>query len=300
MDALEIVAWAMLVASSILAIAAVLAAVQQSQAYRRSKTSVFHADAGRCLAAIAKLSQSLPRLSRDQVRSELRQIAERARPAAGSDDLAAVLEYLLENVRHHVADIDAVAAGAHGVILARQRRLERGGQRLCGYLVKLGPWAGLTGTLAGVRESLAAFVRSLGAVQEFAAGFATAIDTTVFGILIAVVAFTTSRGIWAPLVEAQHAELTEHAIAAMTHLKRIYSHLSDDDGPSGGPRDTGRPPTPPGPSPVSAAASAESSAANEVDARGGSNGGTRCLTNVIRTVCSQQVPTAMKTWTSRT
>lgn len=237
MDALEIIAWSMLIASSILAVAAVLAAVQQWWLYRCSKTSIVHANASRCLASIKKLSQSLPHVSRNHVQSELRHIAKRAQLSCESDGLAALLVYLLENVRHHLADIDAVAAGAHGVIHVQQRRLERGGQRLCGYLVKLGPWAGLTGTLAGVRVSLAAFVRSLGAVQEFAAGFATAIDTTVLGILVAVVAFTTSRGIWAPLVETQHTELTEQAVVALTHLKRIYAYLQNDGGtPTGSKR----------------------------------------------------------------
>lgn len=254
MDALEFIAWSMLIASSILAVAALLAAIQQWWSDRRSKTSIVHANAIRCLASIKKLSQSLPHVSRDHVQGELRQITERAQRLCESDSLAAILVYLLENVRHHLADIDAVAAGARGVIHAQQRRLERGGQRLCGYLVKLGPWAGLTGTLAGVRESLAAFVRSLGAVQEFAAGFATAIDTTVLGILVAVVAFTTSRGIWAPLVELQHTELTEQAMAALTDLKRIYAHLQCDGGTPNGPKRDAPSPSPKASSPASAVA----------------------------------------------
>jgi biopolymer transport protein ExbB/TolQ len=248
MDALEIIAWSMLIGSSILAVAEALAAVQQWWSYRRSKTSIVHANACLCLASITQLSQSIPHLNQDHVQSELRHIAERVQLSCESDGLAALLVYLIENVRHHLADIDAVAAGAHGVIHAQQRRLERGGQRLCGYLVKLGPWAGLTGTLAGVRESLGAFVRSLGAVQEFAAGFATAIDTTVLGILVAVVAFTTSRGIWAPLIEVQHTELTEQAMVALMHLKRIYAYLQDEDGTPNGPKQDSSSPSPKVPS----------------------------------------------------
>lgn len=224
----EILAWTLLFASSIAALAALLAAVQARYSRHRSKQSAGQLESDRCLGNLQQLATTLQKMSREQIFLQLRNLQRRVQALGSRNGTAAILDYLLDVPPSHFNDSQAVLSGVRGVVAAELRRLERGGQRLCGYLIKVGPWAGLTGTLVGVRGSLAAFVKNVAAVQEFAAGFATAIDTTVWGVLIAVAAFTTSRWLWGPIVEGLSSELVDNATTAFNSLKRIYHHLDDD------------------------------------------------------------------------
>lgn len=229
MTFLEITAWLLLLSSSILALAGLFAAMQAKLNRRSEKRSAGQNEAECCFGNLQQLAGALDRMSRDQVSDQLRNLQRHVHEFRRTNGLAAVLHFLLETMPN---DAQTILNGVRGIISAEQRRLERGGQRLCGFLIKLGPWAGLMGTLVGVRASLAAFVNNLTAINEFAAGFATAIDTTIFGILIAVVSFSTTKWIWVPLLEDVSCELAEHGTVAFACINRIRGYLDDGDSAS--------------------------------------------------------------------
>jgi biopolymer transport protein ExbB/TolQ len=228
MNPWEVLAWTILLIGSILTVAALLAALRQRRVFQLRKSDTSYACADKCLARLQQLAHASPSKDPEQLRAELKGISRAVRPYREREALVAVLAYLLENVPHHLADRDTLAAGLRNVMSIWQRRMERGGLRLCGYLIKLGPWAGLAGTLVGVRASLGLFVGNITAVNKFVSGFATAIDTTIWGVAIAIVALTTIKAIWVPLLERQHAEVTEYAVAALMSLNRIYRDIGGD------------------------------------------------------------------------
>lgn len=81
------------------------------------------------------------------------------------------------------------------------RELDRGTQRLAGFLTKTAPLMGLGGTLTGISESMHAFGGNSDSPQMIVHGFAVAIETTLFGIFVAMICLLTSRLLWQPLLD---------------------------------------------------------------------------------------------------
>ena len=105
-------------------------------------------------------------------------------------------------------------------------KLERGAVRLCGLVARTAPLLGLAGTLVGVQMALSAFAQSATEPQMVLEGFATAILTTLAGILVALLCLATSRLLWEPLIRKTMHDLMEMALmlkAAMWEVEKVIA-----------------------------------------------------------------------------
>jgi len=90
--------------------------------------------------------------------------------------------------------------------------LERGVVHLCGLVARTAPLLGLAGTLVGVQMALSAFARNSTEPQLVLEGFATAIGTTLVGILVALFCLATSRLFWQPLIRKTMHDFMDTAL----------------------------------------------------------------------------------------
>jgi len=104
-------------------------------------------------------------------------------------------------------------------------RLERGVICLCSFLARTAPLAGLAGTLVGIQQALGMFA-STGDPQSVISGFAVAIETTLIGVLIAMMALSTSRLLWEPPLKRRMDQLLEFALAAQPIVEAIMRRIA--------------------------------------------------------------------------
>lgn len=79
--------------------------------------------------------------------------------------------------------------------------------RICALLTKAAPLLGLAATLSGVSSSLEQFVEHPGNPQLFVRGFAVAIQGTLWGVFVSLIALTTVRAIRIPDLAAYRRRL---------------------------------------------------------------------------------------------
>jgi len=80
------------------------------------------------------------------------------------------------------------------------REVDCGGRTLAAFVTKTAPLLGLAGTLLGISASLSSFSSNPEASEEIISGFAMAITTTLWGVMIACLAMVTSRLVWQPAI----------------------------------------------------------------------------------------------------
>ena len=136
------------------------------------------------------------------------------------DGAARVLCCLL--ARH--GDYDAVEA----TVALHVGRSERGAIRLCSFLARTAPLAGLAGTLVGIQEALGEFALT-GDPQSVIGGFATAIQTTEIGVFVAITALITSRLLWEPPLKRRTSQLLEFALTAKPLIGDILARISREN-----------------------------------------------------------------------
>ena len=107
-------------------------------------------------------------------------------------------------------------------------KLERGAVRLCGLVARTAPLLGLAGTLVGVQMALSAFAQSATEPQLVLEGFATAILTTLAGILVALLCLATSRLLWEPLIRKTMHDLMEMALTLKADLWEVEQLIVKD------------------------------------------------------------------------
>jgi biopolymer transport protein ExbB/TolQ len=207
--------WTLLIGESVTAVALLFAAVS----FRlRHPKRLRHASE----SAVAILAE-MQRVGGGQFSLESRRIVSwidelKQTASKQTDGFSGVLRYLLSPQAEH--------AGIESVIALHLGQMERGAIRLCSFLAKTAPLAGLGGTLLGVSDALKAFAAKPGDPSVVIGGFATAIDTTLVGILITFVCLGTSRLIWEPLLSKTLGELMEHALLLKSHLGQLRSKIT--------------------------------------------------------------------------
>jgi hypothetical protein len=77
--------------------------------------------------------------------------------------------------------------------------LDRGATRINTFLAKTAPMLGLAGTLAGISLSMSQFEQRSAEPEVIIHGFAVAIETTLFGIFVAILCMASNRLLWQPL-----------------------------------------------------------------------------------------------------
>lgn len=80
------------------------------------------------------------------------------------------------------------------------RMVDGGARSYAAFLSKTAPLLGLAGTLLGISEALMSFSGDSSSQNLIIRGFAIAIGTTLWGILIAFAAMFASRLIWQPVI----------------------------------------------------------------------------------------------------
>ncbi|MEY2724942.1 MAG: MotA/TolQ/ExbB proton channel family [Planctomycetota bacterium] len=78
-------------------------------------------------------------------------------------------------------------------------RLDQGISRLNSLLTRTAPLVGLAGTLAGISASMARFQQRTSNPDVLVAGFALAIETTLYGIFVTCACLTADRLFWQKL-----------------------------------------------------------------------------------------------------
>lgn len=123
------------------------------------------------------------------------------------------------------SELDAIV----GQILHRE---EHGAVGLCMLLTKAAPLTGLAGMLGGVATALFAYAHSGNDPQQFIAGFSVSILATFWGVMIALVALFTARGIWFPYLTSLRNDLFAEGRRASRRIAADQVHSSCPTGTS--------------------------------------------------------------------
>ncbi len=140
--------------------------------------------------------------------------------------------------------------------------LDRGATRINTFLAKTAPLLGLAGTLAGISLSMSQFEEQSAEPRVIIHGFAVAIETTLFGIFVAILCMASNRLLWQPL-QQEAAEIwgdLERGLL-LANTPRIPASVAGQNRAARNQK-TGKPPVPtpaapaanpsPGPQPVAA------------------------------------------------
>lgn len=131
------------------------------------------------------------------------------RPVSGGLD--AVVDYLKEPGAEH--------AGIQAIVSLHVCRLERGAIRVCAFLAKCAPLAGLAGTLVGVAQALSHFSQQPDNPQPVIQGFATALGTTLAGIAVSFVSLG-AKAVWENVLIKTMGVLLEASLIVKARLNR--------------------------------------------------------------------------------
>lgn len=93
-------------------------------------------------------------------------------------------------------------------------QVDGGARSLAAFLSSTSGLLGLAGTLIGISSALMSFSADAGSPEPIITGFATAMGTTLWGVLIAFTAIFTSRLIWQPAINNAEAALTRLLLVA--------------------------------------------------------------------------------------
>lgn len=170
------------------------------------------------LHRLARLALSKPQ----HIAMGLRAAKDRARLHKDVDGLGTVLD--------HVLNGGSSAFGVETVIGQVLSREDKGAIGICTLLTKSGPLAGLAGMLVGVSQALSQYLNSGCSPQTFIAGFAVSIMATFWGVMIALMALFTARGLWLPHLARLRQRLLEQTavatdlVAEIRDQKAAYEH----------------------------------------------------------------------------
>ncbi len=205
--ALEFTFWAILLIESLLGFACLLAGISFWWKARKNRTDAITlaSTALNDVKAIAGTEADWKNESQravliDRCRSEL---------AKREDGFGRVL--------HCLFTPKAEQAGIEALIGLHVHRLERGAIRLCGFLARTAPLAGLAGTILGVQQALNAFAANPGDTDAVISGFATALGTTLVGIVIAF-ACLIPKAVWEAVLTNSMGVLLEAALIVKSDI----------------------------------------------------------------------------------
>lgn len=134
----------------------------------------------------------------------------------------------VSNIVHTLLTKNSGKTEVEAIIQAHIDAVERGALRLCAFLAKTAPLAGLAGTLIGVQNSLSAFSKQADSPQLVISGFATALLTTLSGVFTAILCVTVSRLIWEPGLQKTISYLTEFNLTAQSYILEIKQKLESE------------------------------------------------------------------------
>jgi biopolymer transport protein ExbB/TolQ len=100
-------------------------------------------------------------------------------------------------------------------------RADQGAIRLCGFLAKTAPLAGLAGTLLGVQAALSAFSTNRTDPGLIVAGFSTALQTTLAGVLVAFMCMGTSRLLIEPRLKRTALSIFDMAMGLALRIESV-------------------------------------------------------------------------------
>ena len=109
-------------------------------------------------------------------------------------------------------------------------KTERGADRVCSFIARTAPLAGLAGTLVGVQAALSAFSADRADPNHVISGFATAIQTTLAGIFVAFLCLATSRLLFEPRLKKTAIEIFEMAMRLRTSILAVVTQTRDKPG----------------------------------------------------------------------
>ncbi len=125
----------------------------------------------------------------------------------------------IENLLTNLVGSVGIGHSEHSAVLSGLIRqllglTDNGARSLAIFLCKTAPLLGLAGTLIGISSALAAFSADAGSPEPIIAGFATAMGTTLWGILIAFAAIFSSRVLWQPAIAQTEAAISQLLLIA--------------------------------------------------------------------------------------
>jgi biopolymer transport protein ExbB/TolQ len=109
-------------------------------------------------------------------------------------------------------------------------KTERGADRVCSFIARTAPLAGLAGTLIGVQAALSAFSADRADPNHVISGFATAVQTTLAGIFVAFMCLATSRLLFEPRLKKTAIEIFEMAMRLRASILAVVTPTQDKPG----------------------------------------------------------------------
>ena len=109
-------------------------------------------------------------------------------------------------------------------------KTERGADRVCSFIARTAPLAGLAGTLVGVQAALSAFSADRADPNHVISGFATAIQTTLAGIFVAFLCLATSRLLFEPRLKKTAIEIFDMAMRLRASILAVATPTQDKPG----------------------------------------------------------------------
>ena len=106
-------------------------------------------------------------------------------------------------------------------------KTERGADRVCSFIARTAPLAGLAGTLVGVQAALSAFSADRADPNHVISGFATAVQTTLAGIFVAFMCLVTSRLLFEPRLKKTAIEIFEMAMRLRASILAVVTPTRD-------------------------------------------------------------------------
>jgi biopolymer transport protein ExbB/TolQ len=144
--------------------------------------------------------------------------------SAASDCLSNLVALMLAH-RVTVSEVQALIDAEIG-------KADRGAIRLCGFLARTAPLAGLAGTLVGVQASLSAFSVNRTDPGLIIAGFATAVQTTLAGIVVAFMCLGASRLLIEPRLKRTAMEMFDMSMRLVPKVQaakaKVLQIVGDD------------------------------------------------------------------------
>lgn len=139
-----------------------------------------------------------------------------------ADAVGATLEDLIRCCRVNAEQPLIVSALCEKVI----GHVDGGARSLAAFLSSTSGLLGLAGTLIGISSALISFSANADSPEPIITGFATAIGTTLWGVLIAFTAIFTSRLIWQPAINDAEAALTRLLLLIVSEERKTDSEVS--------------------------------------------------------------------------
>lgn len=201
--------WGILGAESIVALALLISGLcfrARERGHARTARTV-----AECYASILDLDGMAG--EPEQAMRSLRHL--RSEVGEGDDCISGLMKYMLGN---------KISAGEiQALIDVEIGKADRGAIRLCGFLARTAPLAGLAGTLVGVQAALSAFSTNRTDPGLIIAGFSTALQTTLAGVLVAFMCMGASRLLIEPWLKRTAMVIFDLAMDLAPRIRAVKS-----------------------------------------------------------------------------